>query len=114
MNPSNKKWDSASLERLTFVLGLLLQDEWEMAARQLRARNCNPDLCLRGECCDTNMVLIRNPFPDRLVYVGRLPVSSEYIEIDADLAERLLAISTTCEVAGKPSQQGRKADALCG
>lgn len=99
-------WDTPSLDRVSAVLRSgVHHDEWYMFAKFLGARNSCPNFtrsifCAGGEQNGRSpfyspargSVLIRNPFPWKPVKVGDCVIHTEFIEVDAEMAAKILAL----------------------
>lgn len=101
------EWDSRKLELVSATLGVLMPEEWHLAARQIKARNASvrswmvssnsssdPHIGWNPMCDhEANTVFVRNPFWGySSVSVGGRLVHTEFIQIDADMAAKILVL----------------------
>jgi len=102
-------WDAPSLDRVSAVLHSgVHQDEWYMFAKFMGARNSSPNFRWSISCESREQngrspfyshargsVFIRNPFPWKPVKVGDCLVRTEFIEVDAEMAAKILALGVS-------------------
>lgn len=100
-------WTPALLDKVTDTLGVLYPDEWSRVAREMGARDTvvkcsytvHTNFSVEATCGwwpthdpESNTVIVRNPFAGRRVMIDGRDVCGSFIEIDAEVAEKILVL----------------------